>query len=69
MNLFRSEEDARNWAEFDAEMEWTLKPVQWWADTFATPMFRSRGRADFISWVTSEEGGKAMLRLRARLTP
>ncbi|MGY9071359.1 MAG: hypothetical protein ACKVHU_00125 [Acidimicrobiales bacterium] len=69
MNLFRSEEDARAWDEFNSDMEWTLQPVQWWAETFSNAMFRSRGRPDFISWVTGEEGGAAMLELRGRLTP
>lgn len=69
MNLFRSEENARRWDEFDADMEWTLHPVAWWAETFATPMFRARARPDFISWLASDEGKQGMLSLRDRLTP
>ena len=69
MNLFRSEEHARRWNEWDDAMAWTLQPVQWWADTFATPMFRARGRADFMSWSASDEGAAAWAALRTRLRP
>ncbi len=69
MNLFRSEEHARRWVEWDEDMAWSLRPVQWWADTFATPMFRARGRTDFISWSAGPEGAAAWAELRGRLTP
>ncbi len=69
MNLFRSEEHARNWEEFDPRMAHLLQPVEWWADTFATPMFRARARNDFISWATGPEGAAAFGELRERLTP
>ena len=69
MNLFRSEEHARSWPEWDDSMSWTMQTVEWWAETFATPMFRARVRPDFISWVTGDEGAQAMGALRARLTP
>jgi hypothetical protein len=50
MNLFRSEEDARRWAQFDPAWEVNLKPVSVWIERFAGEMFRARGRRDFISW-------------------
>lgn len=67
MNLFRSEEDARNWEEYDPRMAHLLRPVEWWAETFATPMFRARARSDFISWVTGPEGAAAFGALRERM--
>ncbi len=69
MNLFRSEEHARNWEEYDPRMAHLLQPVQWWADVFALPMFRARARSDFISWVTSTEGAGTVAELRQRLAP
>ncbi len=69
MNLFRSEEHARRWVEFDGAMEWTLHPVTWWAETFATPMFKARARPDFISWLGSDEGKVGWGELRERLSP
>lgn len=69
MNLFRSEEHARNWEEFDPRMTHLLRPVAWWADTFATPMFRARARSDFITWATGPQGAAAFGELRERLAP
>ena len=69
MNLFRSEEHARRWEEFEPKMAAMLHPVQWWADTFATPMFRARARSDFVSWMSGDEGAAAFAALRERLTP
>ena len=69
MNLFRSEEHARDWEEFEPRMAAMLRPVEWWAETFAAPMFRARARSDFISWMTGPEGAGAFSELRARLTP
>ncbi|MGB5755501.1 MAG: hypothetical protein WBM50_01185 [Acidimicrobiales bacterium] len=69
MNLFRSEEHARNWPGFDPAMEdRMLRPVGWWAETFSNPFFRERVRPDYISWTTSEAGRAAFGRLRARLS-
>ena len=59
MNLFRSEEHARNWASFNPDYEKTLKPLSFWADLFSNPIFRSRGRSDFMSWLRTDEGRKA----------
>lgn len=67
MNLFRSEEHARNWSEFDPAMEATLRPVEFWAELFATPIFRQRGRSDYISWLQSEAGQAGFAELRSRL--
>ncbi|MBV29050.1 MAG: hypothetical protein GWP30_12690 [Actinobacteria bacterium] len=68
MNLFRAEEQARLFHDWDQDMEWSLQPLQWWATTFATPMFRNRGRSDFITWMSGEEGASAMRELRSRLS-
>jgi hypothetical protein len=52
MNLFRSEEDARQWAQFDPAWEANLRPVSAWIERFSGEMFRARRRSDFISWWT-----------------
>ncbi len=67
MNLFRSEEHARNWDGFDEAMASSLMPVAEWADIFANPFFRERGRRDYISWTRSDEGRAAWGALRERL--
>ncbi len=69
MNLFRSEEDARNWEEYDHRMSHLVRPVEWWADTFSAPMFRERGRSDFISWLTGPEASGTFAELRERMSP
>ena len=69
MNLFRSEDDARNWSNFDADMASFLKPVAEWAAIFANPFFRERGRDDYLSWTRSEAGQAAYADLRAALSP
>ena len=69
MNLFRSEEDARNWPDFDADMEGFLKPVADWAAIFSNPFFRERGRPDYLAWTQSEAGQAAFGDLRASLAP
>jgi hypothetical protein len=69
MNLFRSEEHARNWSGFDESMARMLKPVAQWADIFANPIFRERVRPDYITWTRSEEGRAAFATLRSRLAP
>ncbi|MEM7323551.1 MAG: hypothetical protein AAF531_10735 [Actinomycetota bacterium] len=69
MNLFRSEEHARRWSGFDPSMESRmLQPLDWWAETFANPFFRERGRPDYITWTKSEAGQAAFRELRARLS-
>ncbi|MCP3989344.1 MAG: hypothetical protein GY724_09735 [Actinomycetia bacterium] len=69
MNLFRSEEHARNWSNFNPAMGRMLKPVSEWADIFANPFFRNRIRPDYISWTRSEEGQAAFGQLRSALSP
>ncbi len=60
MNLFRSEEHARNWDQFDPEMERTLLPLSRWAEIFSNPFFRERRRPDYISWLHSKTGALAL---------
>jgi hypothetical protein len=67
MNLFRSEEHARNWVGYDDSMASSLMPLATWADIFSNPFFRERGRPDFISWTRSSEGMAAFTDLRSRL--
>jgi hypothetical protein len=67
MNLFRSEEHARKWASFNPDYEKTLKPVSFWADVFSNPIFRSRGRSDYISWLGTDEAKAARKELRAKM--
>ncbi len=67
MNLFRSEEHARNWDGFDEAMISSLKPVAEWADIFSNPFFRERGREDYITWTRSDDGRAAWHDLRERL--
>jgi hypothetical protein len=67
MNLFRSEEHARRWSEFNPEHDDTILPVTRWAEIFATPMFRNRPRPDFVSWLASPDGVSARQGLMAML--
>ena len=67
MNLFRSEEHARNWVGYDEGMASSMKPVAEWADIFSNPFFRERGRRDDISWTRSDAGRAAWHDLRDRL--
>lgn len=53
MNLFRSEEHARRWSEFDSEFASNLRPVAVWAERFAGEMFRRRLDPDYITWYTA----------------
>jgi len=50
MNLFRSEEHARNWSQFDADYETNLKPLAFWAERFSAERFKARARPDHFSW-------------------
>ena len=67
MNLFRSEEHARNWDGYTKSMASSLKPLAEWADIFANPFFRERGRPDYITWTRSEDGAAAFMALRGAL--
>ncbi|HVA26062.1 MAG TPA: hypothetical protein VMW62_16940 [Chloroflexota bacterium] len=53
MNLFRSEEDVRNWSQFQPYNVENLKPLPFWLERFSNEMMRSRARPDFISWYTA----------------
>ncbi len=48
MNLFRSEEHARNWSQFNPEYE--PLPLSEYVERFSGPAFRARGRDDYMSW-------------------
>ncbi len=50
MNLFRSEEHARNWAHFDSDFEDNLRPLSYWLERFSAEGFRARSREDYMSW-------------------
>jgi len=67
MNLFRSEEHARNWSYFNPDTEKTLKPLSFWNDIFSGLFFRSRGRSDYLSWLRTDEGKKATEEMRAKM--
>ena len=64
MNLFRSEEHARNWAQFDPEFEMMIKPLAFWAERFSGEGYTARGRPDYISWRAErqqrQQGGPAL---------
>ncbi len=67
MNLFRSEEHARRWIQYDETMASSLKSVAEWATIFSNPIFRERGRSDYLSWTRSDAGVAAYAALRASL--
>jgi hypothetical protein len=67
MNLFRSEEHARNSASYNTDWAHMLMPVAKWADIFSSAMFRERGRPDYISWLRSSEGQAATAAMRAKM--
>jgi hypothetical protein len=67
MNIFRSEEHVRNWSFYDPEYDKTLKPLSFWADLFSNPVFRERGRKDYMSWLRSEEARNARKELGAKM--
>lgn len=67
MNLFRSEEHARNWAKFNPDFEKNLKPLSFWLDVFSGEMFKARARPDFISWLQSDAGKQAGRSVMAKL--
>jgi len=67
MNLFWSEEHARKWTKFNPDFEKNLQPISFWLEVFSGEMFRARGRPDFISWLRSEEGKKAVQTMMVKL--
>jgi hypothetical protein len=67
MNLFRSEEHARRWSQFNPDFEKSLQPLSFWEKLFSGPIFRHRGRSDYFSWLGTEEAKEAIQALRAQL--
>ena len=67
MNLFRSEEHARRWSRFNPKTEKSLQPLSFWERVFSGPIFRYRGRSDYISWLGTKEAKEARESLRALL--
>jgi hypothetical protein len=67
MNLFRSEEHARRWKKFNPDMEKAIRPLSFWADLFSEQFFRERGRADYMTWLRTEEGTQSIARFMAKL--
>ncbi len=55
MNLFRSEEHARNWSGYDPAFAENLQPLAYWVERFSADRFRMRGAADYISRRTAGE--------------
>jgi len=53
MNLFRSEEHARNWVGYNPEYADTLQPLSYWAERFSVENFRARTRPDYVTWRVS----------------
>ena len=67
MNLFRSEQHAQQWKDWDQEMASTLRPVEWWTEPFRNPIFRNRNRSDYLTWLTGESGISATAAFHDRL--
>ena len=55
MNLFRSEEHARNWARWDPEFEDNLKPLSHYLQRFSMDRHKARAQPDFISWMAAQQ--------------
>ncbi len=56
MNLFRSEEHAKNWSSYEAASEDAIMPLADWARAFGGPLFRNRLQADYLSHVAEYAG-------------
>jgi hypothetical protein len=67
MNLFRSEEHARRWSQFNPDFERGLRPFSFWEKLFSGRIFRYRARSDYISWLRTEEAEEARQALRSQL--
>lgn len=50
MNLFRSEEHARNWPGFKAELEKNLLPLEAYAKRFGGERFRARRSPRYMTF-------------------
>jgi hypothetical protein len=55
MNLFRSEEHARNWSLYEPATEEILKPLSHYLEMFSGERFKERGRMDYVSWVAAQQ--------------
>jgi hypothetical protein len=51
MNLFRSEEHAKNWSFYDPVSAESIMPLSDWAFAFSGPLFRNRLKPDYLSRV------------------
>ncbi len=49
MNLFRSEEHAKNWSKYEPQSEDGILPLADWARIFSTALFRNRLQEDYLS--------------------
>ena len=49
MNLFRSEEHARDWQGFVPEMKHNLRPLNQWMTVFSEDRLRERGLPNYMS--------------------
>ena len=56
MNLFRSEEHARNWSGFKTGSEGGLLSLGQYMEIFAAPYFQERGSGRYISSVPDLRG-------------
>ena len=65
MNLFRSEEHAKNWSRYEPDSEEGIMPVETWAKIFSGPMFRNRLGEDYLS--RGAEGRSAFMQAIAEL--
>jgi hypothetical protein len=59
MNLFRSEEHARHWSEFDPAFAEQLRPLAYWAERFSALLFRNRARTDTSPGCSARPGCSA----------
>lgn len=60
MNLFRSEEHARNWAQFDVGFVQNLQPLAVWAERFSAERYRARVRPGYISWLKAQQSAESI---------
>ena len=68
MNLFRSEESVRAWADFDPETEKAIKPVREWARMMTgLRVVQKRLEDDFVE-KSEEYGNEALGALGAALS-
>ncbi len=63
MNLFRSEEHVKNWAQYDSVSAESIMPLSNWAQTFSGPLFRNRLKPDYLAHI-QEYAGEMILALK-----